>query len=214
MKSKNLIRAGRAALMALLCFAGSALAQVLDTVEVTADGANAVVRIRFGLQIQYLRVTPASSGNALRVFFQITGADDSGTANSVIEEERRAPPTDLVPKFHVRYPSQPPAVQRRIEIDFDAPVNFRVRQESNNTLALLIPLTEEQIARLRPPKPAGVAVPPPAGVAPPQTDMDKQAAPLFEEGRAALAPASSRRPHGPTAFSTCRPTSSRRWRRS
>ncbi|MBK8739529.1 MAG: hypothetical protein IPM02_08295 [Betaproteobacteria bacterium] len=187
MNKKNWIRAGRAALMALLCFAGSALAQVLDTVEVTADGGNAIVRIRFGLQIQYLRVTPASSGNALRVFFQITGADDSGTANAVIEEERRAPPTDLVPKFHVRYPSQPPAVQRRIEIDFDAPVNFRIRQESNNTLAVLIPLTEEQIARLRPPKPAGVVVPPVAGMAPPQSDMDKQAAPLFEEGRAALA---------------------------
>jgi hypothetical protein len=187
MTKKMFVQTGRAVLMTLLWFAGCAQAQVLDTVDVTADGANAVVRIRFGVLIQYLRVTPASSGDALRVFFQITAADELGAANAVLEEERRAPPTDLVPKFHVRYPSQAAVLQRRIEIQFDTPVNFRIRQEDNRTLTLLIPLTEAQIEMLKPPKPAGIVVPPLAGTAPPQTDMDKQAAPNFEEGRAALA---------------------------
>lgn len=160
-------------------------AQILDTVEVSAEGANAVVRIRFNVLIQYLRHAPTSNGSTIQAFFQITAADE--TAISVVEEERRPPPSDLVPRVRVVYPSQAPGVQRRIEIMFERPVTFRLRPEDNRTLVLLIPLTPEQIERLRPPRPAGVELPPSAVVTAPATDIDRDAEAQMKEAREAMA---------------------------
>jgi tetratricopeptide (TPR) repeat protein len=171
---------------ALAAFAiGSAHAQILDNVEVSAEGGNAVVRIRFNVLIQYLRHAPANRGQTIQAFFQITASDE--TAATIVEEERRPAPTDLVPGLRVVYPSQPPVVQRRIEIRFDRPVEFRLRPEDNRTLVLLIPLTAEQVERLRPPKPAGVELPPSAVTAAPATDVDRTAAAQMQEARTAMA---------------------------
>jgi len=156
--------------------AGAAEAQILDTVEVTHDGTNALVRIRFAALIQYLRHAPASSGELVQVFFQIT-AGEEGTIGTR-EEQRRSPPSDLVPRFDVIYPPQPAGQQRRIEIRFAAPVNFRLRPEDNRTILLTIPLSAAQIARLTPARPAGVAPPPSAAA--PTTELDRQAVPLIE----------------------------------
>ncbi len=182
--------------------AAGAHAQVLDTIEVTQDGNNAVIRIRFAVLIQYLRHVPLDTGNAIRVFFQITASDDTGLG--VLEEERRSPPNDLVPRFRVVYPTQAPGPQRRIDILFDKPVTFRLRPEDNRTLVLLIPLTDEQKARLRssaaataaitgapvagaPTAGVGAPLPPgpptPAGVL---SDIDMQGGDAYAEGRAAL----------------------------
>lgn len=162
-----------------------AQAQILDTVEVGAEGANAVVRIRFNVLIQYLRHVPTSSGSTIQVFFQVTASDE--TAASIVEEERRPPPSDLVPRVRVVYPTQPPSVQRHIDIVFERPVTFRVRPEDNRTLVVLIPLTPEQVERLRPARPAGVELPPSAVVAAPATDVDRDAADQMKEAREAMA---------------------------
>src|SRR5678816_2758473 len=85
---------------ALAAFAiGGAHAQILDSVEVSAEGGNAVVRIRFNVLIQYLRHVPANRGQTIQAFFQITASDE--TAATIVEEERRPPPTDLVPRLRV-----------------------------------------------------------------------------------------------------------------
>ena len=165
--------------------AGSATgAQVLDSVDVALEGSNAVVRIRFNVQIQYLRHAPQSRGATIQAFFQITAADEG--AASIIEEERRPPPNELFPGLRVVYPTQAPAVQRRIEIVFNAPVEFRLRPEDNRTLVLRVPLTEEELARLRP-KPAGVDLPASAVTAAPSTDVDRDAAIALREARDAMA---------------------------
>ena len=162
---------------------GAAEAQILDTVEVTHDGTNALVRIRFAALIQYLRHAPQSSGELVQVFFQIT-AGEEGTIGTR-EEQRRSPPSDLVPRFDVIYPPQPAGQQRRIEVRFTAPVNFRLRPEDNRTILLTIPLSAAQIARLTPARPAGVAPPPSAAA--PTTELDRQAVPLMNTARDALA---------------------------
>jgi len=160
-------------------------AQVLDRVEVTAEGTNAVVRIRFNVLIQYLRHAPQTRGSTIQTFFQITVADD--TSATVVEEERRPPPQDLVPRFRVIYPSQPPSRQRRIDIMFDSPVEFRLRSEDQRTLVLLIPLSAEQIDRLRPPAPAGIDLPASRVTEVPKTDLDREAEAQMKEGREAMA---------------------------
>ena len=98
-----------------------------------------MIRVKFAVFIQYLRNVPTDRGNAVRVFFQITASDDS--AVGIVEQERRAQPTDLVPRFRVLYPAQTPAVQRYIDILFDSPVTFRVQPEGNRTITLSIPLS-------------------------------------------------------------------------
>ena len=169
----------------LLCAAAPAWAQLLDTVEVSRDGPNVLVRIRFAVFIQYLRHAPTSRGETVQVFFQITAGGEE--AATVLEEQRRSPPNDLLPRFDVTYPTQAPGVQRRIEIRFAEPVDFRLRPEDSRTILLTIPLSEERLAKLAPPKPAGVAPPPPATAVEPTTDLDKEAAPLMNAARDALA---------------------------
>jgi tetratricopeptide (TPR) repeat protein len=171
--------------LVVACATAIAQAQILDTVEVTAEGANAVVRIRFNVLIQYLRHVPTSSGSSIQVFFQVTASDEAATA--IVEEERRPPPSDLVPRVRVVYPSQAPGVQRRLDITFEQPITFRLRPEDNRTLVVLIPLTPEQLERLRPPKPAGVELPPSAVVAAPATDIDRDADVQMKEARDAMA---------------------------
>lgn len=188
-------------LLAVLLWLGAAAAhgQVLDTVEVTHDGNNALIRIRFAVLIQYLRHVPVDTGDAIRVYFQITASDDGA---GVVEEERRPPTDDLVPRFRVVYPTQPPGVQRRIDILFAKPVTFRLRPEDNRTLVVTIPLTDEQKARLRASAAAAAAItgapvsgaPTPAAPLPPAppaptgapSDVDRQGAADYAEGRAAL----------------------------
>ena len=176
-------RIGVALVAALAAFGAGA--QILDRVEVTPEGTNAAVRIRFNVQIQYLRHAPQTRGSTIQTFFQITLADD--VSATVVEEERRPPPQDLVPRFRVVYPSQPPGLQRRIEIVFETPVEFRLRPEDSRTLLLLIPLTADQIDKLRPPAPAGVELPPTRVTAEPATDVDRQAEAQMKEGRDAMA---------------------------
>ncbi|CAG0998804.1 hypothetical protein BURK1_02712 [Burkholderiales bacterium] len=172
-----------ASLAALACMAAGA--QVLDRVEVTAEGTNAVVRIRFNALIQYLRHAPQTRGQSIQAFFQIAASDES-TA-SVVEEERRPPANDLVPRMRVVYPSQAPSLQRRIDIVFDSPVEFRLRPEDTRTLVLLIALTPEQIERLRPAKPAGVELPPSTVTVAPVTDVDREAETQMKAAREAMA---------------------------
>ncbi len=132
-------------------------AQLLDRVDVSVAGDDAVVRIEFNVLIQYLRNVPTSHGTAVRVYFQITGASDQSVG--VVEEERRAQPNNLLPKIQVRYPAQLPSVQRYIDVAFDSAVDFRVQPEGNNRLLIYVRLTPEQLEALRGAKPVDRSTP-------------------------------------------------------
>ena len=180
-----LVVAASILLAGLGALAGRASAQLLDSVEVTNDGTNALVRIKFQVLVQYIRHVPANEGSLIQVYFQITARGDD-PARGVVEEQRRPNPTDLVPKLTVTYPSQAPSQLRRIDVQFASPVRFQVRTADASTLVIVIPLTEEQIAKLKPPKPEGVKLPPSAVTAPPASDVEREAAGLARDARAAL----------------------------
>ncbi len=169
------------AAIALAGFASNASAQLLDSVDVTNDGSNAVVRIRFAALIQYIRHAPVSEGNVIQVYFQITAGDDA--SKTVVEEQRRPNPTDYLPAFTVTYPSQPPGLLRRLDIRFASSVQFRLRPEGNAGLLILVPLSEEQIAKL---KPQGVKLAPSEIRTAPTTDVEREAQGLSRDSRAAL----------------------------
>ncbi len=173
----------RIAALAALAVSACAQAQIIDTIEVTRDGTNALVRIRFSALIQYLRHAPQSEGENVQVFFQITAGNES--VQGTREEQRRSPPNDLLPRFDVEYPPQAPSGNRRIEIRFQEVTRYRLRPEDNRTILLVIPLSEETLARLAPPRPAGVE--PPPTTSQPTTELDKEVVPLINAGREALA---------------------------
>ena len=172
------------AVVALSVHAPAASAQLLDSVEVTHDGANALIRVKFAALIQYIRHVPANEGSLIQVYFQITAGDEA--SRTVVEEQRRPNPTDLVPAFTVTYPSQPPGQLRRLDIQFAAPVKFRLRPENASSLLLLIPLSDEQIAKLKPLRPEGVKLPSSTVQATPTNDVERNAAELARDARAAL----------------------------
>ena len=168
----------------LLFVSADASAQLIDRVEVTRDGNNAVVHIRFGALIQYLRHVPQNEGRLVQVFFQITARDEA--SESILEEQRRPPPNNLLPGLLVTYPSQPPGLQRRLDIEFGSSVKFRLRPEDGRTIMLTVPLTEDQIAKLTPSKPADLALSPSEVTTTPQTDVERDAARLAREARGAM----------------------------
>jgi tetratricopeptide (TPR) repeat protein len=165
----------------IAAYAPTTQAQLLDRVEVSDDGANAVIRIKFAALVQYIRHAPASEGSLVQIYFQITAGDEA--SRTVVEEQRRPNPTDLVPPFTVSYPAQPPGLLRRIDVQFASSVRYRVRTDDKATIILLVPLSDEQIARL---KPQGVTLPPSTVVATPTSEVERQAAALSREARAAL----------------------------
>jgi hypothetical protein len=171
-------------LLALLFCATTASAQLIDTVDVSHDGANAIVRIRFGALIQYLRHVPVNEGSVVEVFFQITARDEA--AEDTREEQRFPPKNQILPGLSVTYPAQAPGVQRRLTIQFGKPVRFRLRPEDARTIVVTIPLSDDDIARLVPPKPKGAALPPSEVTATPQTDVDRDAYGFFRQAREAL----------------------------
>jgi tetratricopeptide (TPR) repeat protein len=107
----------------------SANAEMLDEVDVRAEGADTVIRIRFNPRVQYLRHVPTETGDLLQIFFQIVGNDESP---SLVPEFRRSKPSDLAPGFTVTYPLQPTVVTKKLLIRFAKPVRFTVRPGSGN----------------------------------------------------------------------------------
>ena len=146
--AKWFARLWQLALAAIVWLAAAAVqAQILDRVDVDVAGDDARVRIEFNVLIQYLRHVPSSHGSAVRIYFQITGANDQGLG--VVEEERRAQPSKVLPNFRVVYPAQLPGVQRYIDVMFESAADFRVQPEGNNRLLVYVRLSPEQRERLR-----------------------------------------------------------------
>jgi tetratricopeptide (TPR) repeat protein len=182
--SLSVRRVAWVAAVALLVVGADASAQLIDTVEVTRDGSNAVVRIGFGALVQYLRHVPVSEGQRVQVYFQITARDEASV--SVLEEQRRPPPNSLLPGLIVTYPSQAPGLQRRLDVDFGMPVQFRIRPEDARTLVIVVPLSDEQIAKLAPPKPQDLGLPASEVSVTPQSEVERDASAFARDARSAM----------------------------
>lgn len=181
--------------IALCLLYGLADAQVFDTIDVTRQGANGIVSIRFASQIQYIRHAPLNRGDLIQVYFQLIGADEATL--STREELRRSPPNDLLPRFNVTYVAPGGATQFRIDIKFESAVEFQLRPIDNRTILLTIPLPPEVVRKLTAPSPPATApkpvappsaAPAPSGapVAAARPGVEQEAAAAMGEARAAM----------------------------
>jgi tetratricopeptide (TPR) repeat protein len=141
--------------MALWCIAmpftiaamDSAVAETLDDVEVRADTADTVIRIRFNPRIQYLRHVPAERGDLLQIFFEVVGPVDTP---ALVEEFRKLKASDSAPAFSVTYPVQPGVVTKKILVRFARPVRFKVRPGAGNrTIEIVLPQAAARSVRKR-----------------------------------------------------------------
>lgn len=80
----------------------SAIAQILDAIEINRRGKDVEIRIRFTTEIQYLRHTPLGEGKLLRISLRLT--NPGFVERDLPQETLDSPETDLVPKFRVTYP--------------------------------------------------------------------------------------------------------------
>ena len=142
-------------------------AEVLDELVVLTEHADAVIRISFGLRIQYLRHEIFGDG-FVEIYFRPLTLEPAG-----VTESRRIAPGPAFPGVEVVYPVQAGAQTRKINVRLTSPLkNLRVRPTGDRAIDLVIPGGAARLAG--PPAPAipvapaePIAAPVPAPVAVP-----------------------------------------------
>jgi len=130
-------------LLALLAALGPATsrAETLNEVAVFPERADAVVRITFGVGVQYLRHTTLND-HRVEIYFQVLAADSSPST-----EVRRIAATRSFPGIEVIYPRQPRFGPQKLTVRFTKPVTFRVRPGGIRAIDLVIPGAAQDIVR-------------------------------------------------------------------
>jgi len=137
-----------AVVFALLC-ASSALAEILDDVQVRPEGADAVIRINTAVRLQFINYSPITPSDLFEIFFVII-ADQGQQTN--IEEARRIPGAGDFPTVTITLPLEPVGAQRRrFRVRFSRPVSFRARPGPNNrSVEIVIAGVGKDVSRVRP----------------------------------------------------------------
>ncbi len=114
----------------------SALAQIIDRIEVQSAGDEAEIIVRLTTQVQYVRHTPAVRGDTVLIYFWMNGTDGPAGPGQV-QEIKRVPASSMVGEFTVAYP----VLDSAIGLRFGNMVNFRVRQgEDGRSFSIFTPL--------------------------------------------------------------------------
>jgi hypothetical protein len=101
-------------------FSGGARAQLLEQLDVSKEGRDATVVVRFAAPVQYLRHTPPSSGRTLRVYLQVTGRGLQ--PGDMVPVTLRSRGDSQVPRFSATFPESGGALM----LEFDREVRFSV----------------------------------------------------------------------------------------
>ncbi|MRR50779.1 MAG: hypothetical protein EG825_07650, partial [Rhodocyclaceae bacterium] len=121
--------------IALLAAPFFASAQVIDRIDIQRVGEEAEIHIRFITRVQYMRHAPVSEGKDLRVFFALAGSEFR--ESDLMQESKRSPKTDLIPRFNLVYPE----LTNAMLITFDRSTRFRVRQGGDGfSLVITVPV--------------------------------------------------------------------------
>ncbi len=137
---------------ALLLLAGGARGEVLEELEVRAEGPDAVVRVKFAARVQYLRHAPLQRASLVEVSFQFV----SGARESNIEEHRALRGRGSLPNVRVTYPVQVGSPIKRLKVEFSREVEFLIGAgQDNRELEIVIVGAgkDAQAARSAPPAP-------------------------------------------------------------
>lgn len=116
-------------MLLVLCIPMSALAHIIERVEVKSAGDENEIVVQFETQVQYLRHAPLGEGSKLNIYFKVLGVDADPT--SVIEE------TMLPSGASFRYPEP----DSSLLVKFTTTTTFRVRQGSDGrSISIFVPV--------------------------------------------------------------------------
>ena len=122
-------------LLALGVVPMSALAHIVERVEVQRAGDEAEIVIRFDTQVQYQRHSPLNSGSRLNIFFKVVGVDPDPTG---VLEETMVSRGELFSGTTFRYPEP----DSSLLVAFPVSTAFRVRQGSDGrSISIFVSIT-------------------------------------------------------------------------
>ncbi len=179
------------ALLAGVC-CESASAQPLDDVSLEYQSQGVVATIRLTGPVQYLRHFPESHGKTLEIYYDRV-KDATSNEAWLDNEERKSPPSSLIPGFKVTTHDQ--QTKPRLVIEFSREAEFSVAQGKDSRSLQIIIRPDKHVASNEP-LPLLPAVKPLVKVAanvtltPEQTafaETNSQAHDLMVQGRDALA---------------------------
>ncbi len=176
----------------MFAFTFSAHAQVIDQIDVTPQGGEAEISIRFATTVQYQRHQPANQGNLLQIEFVFTGGIDP-TRGTLLNETRRAPVNPYVAPFEVSFDNR----NKFLTIKFTRFTTYAVRQgKDGRSISVFVPLptnaapsdTKTATKSLPTPTPSAIAAQPEIPVATPASgDTEITASKMLEQAKLMLA---------------------------
>jgi hypothetical protein len=129
-------------------FATIADAQLLDDIEVRSDQGVAEIRLHFTAPVRYIKHFPAERGELIKLYLQILSLDVPEERD--FQEYKRTPSIPLVPPFKVIYSTVRSCLAVRdplcLDIQFNKPVRFNVRQgeDGRSILLFVLPDTDQR----------------------------------------------------------------------
>lgn len=131
----SIVRRFLGVMLLVLCIPMSALAHIIERIEVQRAGDEAEIVIRFETQVQYLRHSPVNEGSKLNIYFNVTGIDTDPTGGI---EEKMIPKGELLSGATFRYP----VPDSSLLVEFPASTTFRVREGSDaRSISIFVPIT-------------------------------------------------------------------------
>jgi len=129
-----------------LCLPVSALAHIINRVEVQRAGDEAEILIEFDTQIQYKSHAPLNEGNRLNINFIVTGVDPDGAGGKILEEPMLSK-GEIFAGATFRYPEPDSSML----VTFPESTKFRVRQGGDGrSISIFVPITAATSAMLPP----------------------------------------------------------------
>src|SRR4030065_1514870 len=127
-----------------LCLPVSALAHIINRVEVQRAGDEAEIVTQFDTTVRYQRHSPLNEGSRLIIYFVITGIDPDATTSL---EEPMLPKDELFAGATFRYPEPDSSML----VTFPASTKFRLRQGSDGrSISIFVPIAADAKAMLAP----------------------------------------------------------------
>lgn len=125
-KSLGLFIAAAFALFA----ASRSLAQTIDDVDIRREGADAVVQVRFALEVQLVRTMSPRSNDLTLVFYELVGTTNQSLPRSALG--RRVDGTPGLPRIDIEDEADRGERSRKMVVRFDVPTRVRVRAGKGN----------------------------------------------------------------------------------
>jgi tetratricopeptide (TPR) repeat protein len=136
--SKNTLTAALIGCSVLAISSQSAMAQILEEIQVQPDDFENVIQLQFNARIQFLRAVPVGKSNSILVYFKLVQSDDRKEIQST--ETLRSKPFEQLPGVTATFDPQTEQTQKlTLLIGKDkAPAKVTVRAGSNGRSVVLI----------------------------------------------------------------------------